>query len=245
MSLSCNIVEVLFAASFVVRVQSNGEGDTLASAARLTVGHDINEEAGMLLLSQSLVLSNDARYGSVREAMIACAERLVENKKTMPHKTASTLSWDMLALDVAKLSYHRRYVLRMLFEALDMCHSGVDCVKARVAEIKANCRGANNISTRDIEIARRELDESKRRYKLAAKKVDYFLSWSSTMWSNELGQELSEEVRLFVNDWQVEVQEEESSVEQLIRGIHFNANENAGGGSLADGLISISTVRKR
>mmetsp|Transcript_11758 Transcript_11758/g.20684 ORF Transcript_11758/g.20684 Transcript_11758/m.20684 type:complete len:154 (+) Transcript_11758:3-464(+) len=146
----------------------------------------------------------------------------------------------------------------MLFEALDTCQSTLDGIKKQLRRIKL---GLGNDSTRDVEKQKREKEESKRQYKLAAKKIEYFLSWCSSMWSVEMGRELSEEVRAFVADWQpFEKEVEESSVEQLIRGIHINDNDSTGlladgildlGGStgfvseMEDQMVSISTVRKK
>ena len=259
MSLSYNILEVLYAASHVVRAKYSSRINSASSD-----DFPIIDEAA-LLLSQSLVLANDARYGSVQEVMQACAEQLVDNKKTMPLSTLRLISpmedkqgvtWNTLALDVAILSYHRRYVLRMLLEGLDICQSTLNGIKKQLKKIM---RG--NDSTRDVERQKREKEESKRQYKLAAKKIEYFLSWYSSMWSVEMGHELSEEVRAFIADWQpLEEEVEESSVEQLIRGIHTNDNDGTGlladgildlGGSsglfsgMEDQMVSISTVRKK
>ncbi|KAL9187169.1 hypothetical protein ACHAXT_010889 [Thalassiosira profunda] len=252
--LSYNILEVLYAAAFAIRIKCNAFAGSRDAA-------EIDEAA--LLLSQSLVLSQDARYDSVRGAMMACSERLVENKKRLPMSAlkpdGSVMTWDALALDVATLSFHRRQVLRMLFDALDICQLGVNGIKSQLKQIRAKRHGEGG-SAQDMERAKRELEETKRKYKLASKKVEYFLSWCSSVWTPQMGQELSEEVRAYVADWKLEVQTKESSVEKLIRGIHSGGDDDSAGlqmGGLFDiggsqptsslvgeEMVSISTVRK-
>ena len=244
-SLSYNIAEVLYAASFVARVKCS-----VSSASSTISGHTPKKDdvdGAALLLSQSRVLANDARYTNVREVMIACSERLTENKTLLPRQQGDALSWDVLALDVATLSYHRRYVLRMLFEASDACKAGVALVKRQLKK---------GVAERS-----KEREDMKRQYQLAAKKLDYFLSWCSGTWSLEVGRAVGEEARAFVADWKPADLPEESPVEKFIRGTHTSADASSSevlaGGMLTiggdehpspfrveDQLVSISTVRR-
>jgi len=133
----------------------------------------------------------------------------------------------------------------MLFEALDACESSRDDVKRQLKTFKSK-QSAGSRSKRNVDMAKRELEESKLRYKLAAKKIQYFLSWTSSMWSVEVGRETSEEVRAFVSDWQpLDVHAGESSVEHLIRGIHANDidddDANDGCGLLANGFLNLGS----
>ena len=279
MTLAFNIIEVLYATSFVMRVRRN-----MKNASRENDNHDVTIDETALLLSQSMVLSCDARYSSVREAMMACAEHLVDNKKVLPMsilklalptgdtiegQQGQVLSWDTLSMDAATLSSKRRYVLRMLFEALDVCRSGLDRIKIQLKGMKSRPSGNGSVgkgsNVKGNGMSKKECEESKRQYKLASKKIEYMLSWTSSMWSSELESELSNELRAFVTDWQLDIQQEESSVEKMIRGIHANDNVGSGsdGGQLGIGgifdiggsrnvtslmeedMVSVSTVRKR
>mmetsp|Transcript_26430 Transcript_26430/g.63420 ORF Transcript_26430/g.63420 Transcript_26430/m.63420 type:complete len:199 (+) Transcript_26430:2-598(+) len=194
-----------------------------------------------------------------------------------------TISWDTLAMDVSIISQNRRYVLRILFDALDTCRSSLDCIKSQLKQMKRSQqhqhhnRRSKNIgatkATREDEMAKQELEATKRKYNLATKKMEYLLSWSSSIWSAELGQELSDEVRVFVADWSSSEGEDtirvegESTVERLIRGIHEGDGDdnvdsnglllasdsilNLGGGSqllplvMEEQMVSVSTVHKK
>ena len=92
------------------------------------------------------------------------------------------VTWEALALHVAVLSCHSGYVLRMLFEALDVCRAGLDGVKSRLREMKRSQHYSDGGIKRDCE-------EGKHRCKMVSEKVG-----SSTVWTPGLGQQLPDEV---------------------------------------------------
>jgi hypothetical protein len=192
-NLAFNILDVVFSTSFALR----------SSVSNVAAA----EKAAELLLSQSLVLLDNANYESVHEALSSCAEHFVESNKTMNIKN---LTWDMLASDVGLVSCNRRYVLRILFEAADLLESGVELIREHTKTLKKtdkNALGAN----------KKELDEIKRLYKRTLKKVEYFESWCSTMWGVDLAREISDEVGSFIEHWKLpEVQEHESHIESML-----------------------------
>ena len=76
---------------------------------------------------------------------------------------------------------------------------------------------------------KRELEETKLRYKLASKKIEYFLSWTAGAWSAEVERAMSQDVREFVADWRPsDVRAEESPTERLMRGICGDGDSNGG-----------------
>lgn len=242
-ALRYNILEVLFATALVIRASCNAK-----ETAR---DDDIVDEIA-LLLSQSQVLSSDRRYTSVDEVLSSCSEHFVTMKKTMPHSMLNVISpaddgdrvisWEKLATDVTEISSNRRFVLRMLFDAKDICRGGLSFVKTQLKETG---------SAQSHE----ELEGSKRIIKLAAKKIEYFLSWISRFWTPESAQHISEEVKSFVRDWKPDVRRESSALETLIGGICIGGDELAeapGADLLTIGedapdiqLISVSTTRRK
>ena len=117
----------------------------------------------------------------------------------------------------------------------------------------------------------KEYNQSKRQYKLASKKIEYFCSWASSMWSVELEQGISSKVLDYISDWvqdDDDVKKDESSIERLIRGMHSKdgdgnelssslggildlgiGNSSAGRSSSSllvdEQMVSVSTVRKK
>ena len=229
-ALRYNILEVLFATAFVIRASCNAEEAALDG--------DIVDESA-LLLSQSQVLSSDKRYTSIEEVLSSCSDHFDTMKKTMPHVLLNVISpvddgdrvitWEKLATDVAEILSNRRFVLRMLFDANEICRSGLAFVKSQLKET-----GSAQ--------SQMELKGSKRTFKLAAKKIEYFLSWSSKFWTPE-SELIAEEVKSFVRDWKPEIREDSSPLETLIGGICLGGDEfeeapGAGLGNLGN-LLSI------
>lgn len=194
-ALSYNILDVLFAATFALRMTCESSSPAVENAADI-------------LLAQSLVLSNNAIYESVHSALSACTERFVEIDKSICKNTL--FSWDRLAADVAMISCNRRYVLRMLFEAADLLYSGMEVLKMHTKAIKKNDKSAYTAQ-------KAALDETKRQCKLAVKKIEYFQYWCSSEWSLDLGREISREVESFVERSKIpEIEKEQSHVESML-----------------------------
>ncbi|KAL7482537.1 hypothetical protein ACHAW6_008218 [Cyclotella cf. meneghiniana] len=201
-NLAYNILDVLFATSFAMRSVSSSLHNAHAS-----------NNAADLLLSQSLVLSSDSMYESVYEAMASCAEHFVQMNKTHRIGDGAALSWNTVATDVALISCNRRYVLRLLFEAADLFGFGVDFMRNYVKLIQK--RGNKDEET--CKQKKKAIDEIKRQYKLVLKKIEYFQSWCSYMWSVDLSRDISHEVDAFVKHWKMPEREvKESQIESLL-----------------------------
>jgi hypothetical protein len=205
-NLSYNILDVLFAATFALRITC----ESSSSAA---------ENAADVLLAQSLVLTNNAIYESVYSALSACAERFVEINRSICKSTS--LSWDRLATDVAMISCNRRFVLRTLFEAADLLKSGIEVLKVHTKALKKKVKS-------EYTEKKRALDETKRQCKLAVKKIEYFQSWCSSKWSLDLGQEIFGEVESFVDHWKMPEKEEgPSQIESMLGNMLSNDDANS------------------
>ena len=221
-NLAYNILDVLFATCFALRTTRTTSSATIHA-----------EDAIDLLLSQSLVLSNNAKYESVHEVMSSCSEKFVAFNRVS--RISTELSWDNLASDVALISPNRRYVLRMLFEAADVIDSGTEMMKTNSKLLKKKNKAM-------YEEKKEELDEAKRQYKLTRKKVEYFQSWCSQFWSSDLGTGISEEINLFVANWKIpKIKEKESHIESILGGMLKNDIPS----NLAEGSINIVESGKK
>ncbi|KAL3791689.1 hypothetical protein HJC23_003946 [Cyclotella cryptica] len=201
-NLAYNVLDVLFATSFAMRSLASPLNDIHAS-----------NDAADLLLSQSLVLSNNAIYENVYEALSSCAGHFVQMNKIIRVGDSAALSWDTVASDVALVSSNRRYVLRLLFEAVDLFEFATDGVRKHVKLLQKT----SNADKQMIKQKKKELEETKRQYKLASKKIEYFQSWCSFMWSADLCRGVSKEVDAFVKHWKMPEQEDkEYHIESLI-----------------------------
>eukprot|EP00956_Cyclotella_meneghiniana_P027299 scaffold60934_cov76-Cyclotella_meneghiniana.AAC.2 len=232
-NLAYNVLDVLFATSFALRTTS-------ATA---------ENDAAELLLSQSLVLSNNSKYENVPGALSSSAERFVEINKTI--HLNNKLSWNELALDAALISKNRRYVLRSLFEAVDLLQSGVELIKIRDKEIKVKDKSTYLRMKKD-------LDGVKRQYKLAMKKIEYFQSWCSSMWTDGVGSEITKEIESFVDNWRMpELAEIESQkIETMIGNMLKKDEDDENDLSIVEStrnnypfrmgceLVAVSTVNK-
>ena len=219
-NLAYNILDVLFAACFALKT-------TMVSSA-LRADDTVDS-----LLSQSRVLSNNAIYENVHEAMSSCSQNLVEISKIS--RISTELSWDNLASDVALISRNRRYVLRMLFEAADVIDSGIELLKGNSKLLKKTNKAI-------YEEKKKEIDETKRQYKLTLKKLEYFQSWCSLFWSSDLGEGISEEISLFVTNWKMpKTEEKESYIESILGSMLTNDSPSA----IAEDSIDIEESAKK
>ena len=157
----------------------------------------------------------------------------------------------VLALDAALISKNRRYVLRSLFEAIDLLQSGVELIKIRNKEIKVKDKSTYLRMKKD-------LDGVKRQYKLAMKKIEYFQSWCSSMWTDGVGSEITKEIESFVDNWRMpELAEIESQkIETMIGNMLKKDEDDENDLSIVEStrnnypfrmgceLVAVSTVNK-
>ncbi len=160
---------------------------------------------------QSQVLSNDARYSSIEEMLMACTERTrletirrtgvtafrnLRGKSDVGESFGNNVDREALLNDIVHMSKHRRMILRILIDANDMINDGSKALKRR-QKVGHDIKHANNIQRSDL--------------KLATKKMEYYMSWCHTYW-DESGSEISEEIERWMNDWkyvdQTEVKED-------------------------------------
>ena len=105
---------------------------------------------------------------------------------------------------------------------------------------------------------KKDLDGVKRQYKLAMKKIEYFQSWCSSMWTDGVGSEITKEIESFVDNWRMpELAEIESQkIETMIGNMLKNDEDDENDLSIVEStrnnypfrmgceLVAVSTVNK-
>lgn len=135
--LTYNVVDLLYNVAMSLRLYHGVDNAVAAST-----------DAFQTLIQSCAVLRNDARHGSVAEALMACTAA----SRDCPE--SSTAHWTVLAQDVIYLCSSRRHVSHALLEAIDI-------LKAATKEIKSQGNADDAAHMRRTR-----------------KKLEYYLSWS-------------------------------------------------------------------
>jgi hypothetical protein len=140
LELQFNLVDILYGAVWTFRLYL---GPNNAS--------EVPEESATALLQASCVLSRDARFGSLEEALASCTSR---STRSCNRDWGCNAHWKLLAQDVASICSRPRYTARCLVEARRLLQE---------AACKAKKRKDKRTKTRLI---------------LMQKKVEFYTSWS-------------------------------------------------------------------
>ena len=131
--------------------------------------------------------------------MGSCSEKALKLSKLNMCNT----SWAVLAADImAILSSGRRGVLRALLDGKDLLRGGVKATKATRIAAATGKHG--------------QADEASRRYKLAQKKIEFYLSWCLEYWEDIISEDnLSDAARGWIERWESD-QTAESALERTL-----------------------------
>ena len=149
--------------------------------------------AAETLLCSSLVLENDARFDSIEEVLNSCSESTVRLSKM----NLCNATWEVLSRDIVAISTNgRRGILRALLDGKDILRGGSKAAKLLVSA-QATSGGTKGVPTKDG-----QLDKAQNRYKLAQKKIEFYLSWCLEYWEeiSEL-ENLAEAVKDWAKQW--------------------------------------------
>lgn len=156
---------------------------------------DAANGAAETMLCSSLVLENDARFASVEEVMASCAESTIRLSKVNLCNT----SWELLSKDlVAILSNGRRGVLRALLDGKDILRGGSKAAKMLPSA------GIISAGTKSTSLSVEQLrDAQQKRYKMAQKKIEFYLSWCFE-YLDEIfeSEKLSEAAEAWIEQWE-------------------------------------------
>ena len=149
--------------------------------------------AAETLLCSSLVLENDARFDSIEEVLTSCSESTVRLSKI----NLCNAPWEVLSRDIVAISTNgRRGILRALLDGKDILRGGSKAARLLVFP-QATGGGAKEVSAKD-----EQLGKAQNRYKLAQKKIEFYLSWCLEYWEeiSEL-ENLAEAVEDWAEQW--------------------------------------------
>lgn len=170
-NLTYNLLDVLYSVVLSFRLY-HGVDNVLAS-------DETAVEAALTMAQESLVLSQDARYECLEEALMTKVNGVaVKDKTDLPH-------WTLVVEDVALLVKNQRYFGRAILEALDI-------FKAAIASLKKCSQQEPTTQSPDIADLRRK-----------RKKLEFYLSWSQHPGA-AIEPRLSDEIRAWADRWKME-----------------------------------------
>ena len=161
--LHFNLVDLLYATVWMLRLYHG-----------LTNAMDTAIAAVCSLCDASAVLSNDARYTTIHEAL---AESVARSAKALQHEECNT-RWNVLVQDVVLVCRGgHRLIGRALLEAMDVVNAGIQATKA------ANDKdGATEL-------------------RKIRKKLEFYISWSREEWLSP--KELAVSIQEWASDWKL------------------------------------------
>jgi hypothetical protein len=160
-NLLYNLIEILYSIVWTLRLY-HGSRNAIALAVEAT-----------RTLSASTVLSEDARYTTLEEALIQCTAA-----STRLYPSGCNTPWTTLAQDVALLTMNSRQVVRALLE-------GIDLVKAAISVLKKESEEGYKNEVSNLRRVR--------------KKLEFFMSW--TREATELDESVGEEIHEWIDQW--------------------------------------------
>ena len=180
-ALQYNAIDVLFGVTCTLRLY-NGIPKQPTKQSTSSV-HELTERiegeldaaigAAETLLCSSLVLENDMRFDSIEEVLSSCSESTVRLSKM----NLCNASWQVLSQDIVAISTNgRRGVLRALLDGKDILRGGSKATKV-FQSAGATMGGTKGTSTKD-----EQLMKAQKRYRLAQKKIEFYLSWCLAYW---------------------------------------------------------------
>jgi hypothetical protein len=201
-SLHYNVVDIMFGVACTLRLY-NGIPKQPTTKMESNV-HDLTERmenefdssigAAETLLCSSSVLGNDTRFTSIEEVMVSCSESAIRlSKMNLCNSSWSVLSQDLVVI----LANGRRGVLRALLDGKDILRCATKSARLAATTTKTN-KGGKDASPKG-----EQLGEAQKRYKLAQKKIEFYLSWCFEYWGEILESEnLSEAAKDWVKEWE-------------------------------------------
>jgi hypothetical protein len=160
--LGFNLVSILYSISWTLRLYHGVEN-----------AKHVEMDAASTLVQSSTVLSSDARFNTLEEAMHASV--VASTQSYQCGKSGCNTSWNVLAKDVALIYGNRRLVGRALLEAIDIVRFALSALKK-----EGDAEGASKM----------------RRIR---KKIQFYLAWS--LEQSTLCAGLPENIEAWINDW--------------------------------------------
>ena len=201
-SLHYNAVDIMFGVACTLRLY-NGipkqpttkvESNVRDLAEQMENEFDSAIGAAETLLCSSRVLENDTRFTSIEEVMPSCSESAIRlSKMNLCNSSWSVLSQDLVAI----LANGRRGVLRALLDGKDILRCGSKAAKLHVAATATKTSGGGE----DASPKGEQLGEAQKRYKLAQKKIEFYLSWCLEYWGEIQPENLTEAAKDWVTEW--------------------------------------------
>jgi len=206
-SLQFNTIDILYATMWTLRLYN---GSTIQSAQPVANQNDMKDEGIIIssaetLLQASFILSSSkAHFTTTSEALMECtlrSEREFKSTNGVGVQSNDNLHWMALTKDLVHIAQQKRVVMRVLFCAEDILFEGYTILKQQEKAFR------KNINDEYIQDFIKDLRKMKRKFILAKKKIEFYLSWISSYW-DFAKTELILEVQRCVRDWDWSLEED-------------------------------------
>ncbi|GFH52326.1 hypothetical protein CTEN210_08802 [Chaetoceros tenuissimus] len=145
-----NICELVYMAAWTLRLFSNATVEIFDERR--------NEEVATFFMHHSKVLSNDEKYEGLEHVLVRCTS---ESSNFTSNRSKSSIDWKLLVNDCIHICKHRRMILKLLFEMIDIIDNGRKRLKHK--------------EDKESKYLRKQLFLSK-------KKIEYYLSFCQSHW---------------------------------------------------------------
>ena len=166
--LQFNLIDILYATCWTLRLYY-GRSNAIESSI----------DAADTLLNASVVLSNDARWETLSEALSACTIRSTES---LQH--GCNTPWHVLVSDVALICENPRFVAKALLGATDILREAAAVAK------------------------RAEYLDAASRFRKCRKKIEFFLSWCREAANSVTIAGLARQIETWSADWKIPERDE-------------------------------------
>ena len=174
--LQNNVCEVIYTAAWAFRKSNN------ATMPQIDADNaDTAVQVASILYSQSQVLSCDARYENIEQVLMECTELSSRSSEAVSVTNLSdrTINRNILVNDTICICRHRRMVLKVLLEIIDVINHAKNILKRRLGK---------------------ESKKERRNLLLATKKIHFYTSFCQTYW-NDCSASIVACMENWLHDW--------------------------------------------
>ncbi len=214
--LQYNICEVLYYTVYVLRLYNGCCTGTTTTTTTPTTSNNHDgamddvylDSASFLYLNSSCLSNNSKKFENINEVCMECTAKISSSSSNSScnsnnHSSANTanssgcstsIDWKVVLNDISYICQNKRVVLRVLLDALDILTIGYQSLKRIMS---------NHTHWRTSAKERNTVDylKTKKEWKLARKKIEYYLSWIIIHWSGDVQDEIVNNVKKWMNDW--------------------------------------------
>jgi len=189
--LQNNICEVIYTAAWAFRKSNN------ATMPQIDADNaDTAVQVASILYSQSQVLSCDARYQNMEQVLMECTELSSRSSEAVSgtHSSDQMINRNTLVNDTICICRHRRMVLKVLLEIIDVIDHAKNILKRRLGS---------------------ESKKERRNLLLAQKKIHFYASFCQTYW-DDCSTSIVACMEKWLHDWALHDEDRQKISDELL-----------------------------